>query len=125
MLVLDTVIWAVQGLLAAMFMFAGGMKLLAFDRYIKMLEWRSGRDAGLSRPLMTVVGISEVAGGLGLILPWATGILPMLTPLAALGLAVIMIGATIYQRRRGEPPGLTIVLFVLALFVAVARFGGM
>ena len=106
-------------------MFAGGMKLLAFDRYIKMLEWRSGRDAGLSRPLMTVVGISEVAGGLGLILPWATGILPMLTPLAALGLAVIMIGATIYHRQRGERPGPTIVLFVLALFVAVARFGVM
>ena len=125
MLALDAVIWAVQGLLAAMFLFAGVMKLLAFDRYIKMLEWRSGRDAGLSRPLMTVVGISEVAGGLGLILPWATGILPMLTPSSALGLAVIMIGATVYHRQRRERPGLTIVLFVLALFVAVARFGVM
>ena len=125
MLALDAVIWAVQGLLAAMFLFAGGMKLLAFDRYIKMLEERSGRDAGLSRPLMTMVGISEVAGALGLILPWATGILPALTPLAALGLAVIMIGATNYHRQGGERPVLTIVLFVLALFVAVARFGVM
>ena len=125
MLVMDAVIWAVQGLLAAMFLFAGGMKLLAFDRYTKMLEGRSGRDTGLSRPLMTVVGISEVAGGLGLILPWATGILPVLTPLAALGLAVIMIGATNYHRRRGEPLVVTIVLLVLALIVAVARYGEM
>jgi len=125
MLVLDTVIWAVQGVLAAMFLFAGGMKLLAFDRYIKMLEERSGKDAGLSRQLMTVVGVSEVAGALGLILPWATGILPLLTPVAALGLAVIMIGATNYHRKRGEPPVPTIVLFVLAMFVAVTRFGEM
>ena len=82
---LDTVIWAVQGILAAVFLFSGAMKLLAFDRYIGMVEERSGRDADLSRPLMTLVGVSEVAGGLGLILPWATGKLPVLTPLAALG----------------------------------------
>lgn len=122
---LDTVIWAVQGILAAVFLFSGAMKLLAFDRYIRMVEERSGRDADLSRPLMTVVGLSEVAGGLGLILPWATGILRVLTPLAALGLAVIMIGATNYHRRREEPPLPTVVLLVLALIVAVTRFGGM
>ena len=122
---LDAVIWAVQGILAAVFLFSGAMKLLAFDRYIGMVEERSGRDADLSRPLMTVVGVSEVAGGLGLILPWATGIMPVLTPLAALGLAVIMIGATDYHRRRGEPPLPTVVLLVLALIVAVTRFGGM
>ena len=122
---LDAVVWAVQGILAAVFLFSGAMKLLAFDRYIGMVEERSGRDADLSRPLMTVVGVSEVAGGLGLILPWATGILPVLTPLAALGLAVIMIGATNYHRRRGEPPLPMVVLPVLALIVAVTRFGGM
>ena len=122
---LDTVIWAVQGILAAVFLFSGAMKLLAFDRYIGMVEERSGRDADLSRPLMTLVGVSEVAGGLGLILPWATGIWPVLTPLAALGLAVIMIGATNYHRRRGEPPLPTVALLVLALIVAVTRFGGM
>lgn len=83
---LDAVIWAVQGILAAVFLLSGAMRLLAFDRYIGMVEERSGRDAALSRPLLTVVGVSEVAGGLGLILPWTTGILPVLTPLAALGL---------------------------------------
>ena len=122
---LDAVIWAIQGILAAVFLFSGAMKLLAFDRYIGMVEERSGRGADLSRPLMTVVGVSEVAGGLGLILPWATGTLPVLTPLAALGLAVIMIGATNYHRRRREPPLPTVVLLVLALIVAVTRFGGM
>ena len=121
---MDTLIWVVQGILAAVFLFSGGMKLLAFDRYITMVEERSGRDAGLSRPLMTVVGISEVAGGLGLVLPWATGIMPVLTPLAALGLAVIMAGATNYHRRRGEPPLPTVVLFLLALIVAVTRLAG-
>ena len=122
---LDTVIWALQGILAAVFVFAGGMKLLAFDRYIRMVEERSGRDAGLARPLMTVVGISEVAGGLGLVLPWATGVVPVLTPVAALGLALIMAGATNYHRRRGEPALPTVVLLLLALIVAVTRLGGM
>ena len=121
---MNTVIWALQGILAAIFVFAGGMKLLAFDRYIRMVEERSGRDAGLTRPLMTVVGISEVAGGLGLVLPWATGILPVLTPLAALGLALIMAGATNYHRQRGEPPLPTVVLLLLALIVAVTRLAG-
>ena len=97
----DIAVWFLQGLLAAMFLFAGGMKLLAFDRYKRMVEERSGKPAGLPRPLMTLVGASEVAGSLGLILPGATGIMPMLTPLAAVGLAVVMLGASVYHVRRG------------------------
>ncbi len=121
----DIVLWLIQGLLAAMFLFAGGMKLLAFDRYTKMVEAQSGNAPGLPRPLMTVVGLGEAAGSLGLILPGATGIMPVLTPLAAAGLAVIMLGATVYHLRRGEPPWMTILLCGLAVVVAVARFGGM
>jgi uncharacterized membrane protein YphA (DoxX/SURF4 family) len=123
---MNTALWIIQGLLAAMFLFSGGMKLVAFDRYTTMIQERSaGKGPGLSRMLATLIGASEVAGSFGLILPHATGILPVLTPLAALGLAVIMMGATVYHWRRREAPFFTIVLLGLTLFVAFARSHGM
>ena len=65
-----------------------------------------------------------VRGGLGLLLPALTGILPWLTPLAAVGLAIIMILASIFHATRGEAPGIitTVVLLALTVFVAYGRF---
>lgn len=115
-------LWIVQGLLALLFLLAGGMKLFAFDRYKTMAEQRSPeRGLGLSKSLTAFIGASELAGGVGLVLPQATGTAPWLTPLAALGLAVIMVLAAIYHRRRGEPMAVTIGLFVLAFAVAIGR----
>jgi hypothetical protein len=67
------------------------------------------------------IGISEVAGAIGLILPAATGIAPSLTPLAAVGLATIMFLAVIFHLKRKEPAAAPIVLFVLAALVVVGR----
>ena len=123
---MNTALWIIQGVLAVLFLLSGGMKLVAFDRYTKMIEQRSpGREAGLPKSFAMFIGLSEVAGSLGLILPEATGIAPLLTPLAALGLGVIMLGATVHHWRRGEAPLFTIVLLGLALFVAFGRSHGM
>jgi hypothetical protein len=70
---------------------------------------------------VTFIGISELAGAAGLILPLASGIAPVLTTLAALGLAIIMVLASIYHLRRKEPPTVTIVLLLLASFVVYGR----
>ena len=123
---MNTALWIIQGVLAVLFLLSGGMKLVAFDRYTKMIEQRSpGREVGLPKSFAMFIGLSEVAGSLGLILPEATGIAPLLTPLAALGLGVIMLGATVHHCRRGEAPLFTIVLLGLALFVAFGRYHGM
>jgi hypothetical protein len=98
------------------------MKVFAFSRFKKTAEQRSpGKGLGYSRPMGTFIGISELAGSVGLVLPQVTGTALWLTPLAAMGLAVIMILATGYHRRRGEPVIATVALLILALVVVVGR----
>jgi hypothetical protein len=84
----NATLWVVQGLLALMFLLAGGMKL------VLPLEALAGPVAfpGL---FLRFIGVSEVAGAIGLILPSLLRIRPSLTPLAASGLAIIMAGATV------------------------------
>ena len=119
---MNIALWVIQGLLAPLFLFAGGMKLFAQDRYREQAEQQhSDRALGLSRGLVTFIGASEVAGSLGLVLPLATQVLPVLTPLAAIGLAVIMVFATRFHLKRGEPVSMTIGLAVLCMVVAVGR----
>ena len=81
-------LWIVQGLLAALFLFAGGMKLLT---PVEVLSAMSPFPGAFIR----FIGVCEVLGAVGLILPYALRILPGLTALAAAGLVVIMIGATV------------------------------
>ena len=81
-------LWIVQGLLAALFLFAGGMKLLT---PVEVLSAMSPFPGAFIR----FIGVCEVLGGVGLILPWALGIRRELTPLAAADLVIIMVGATI------------------------------
>ena len=85
------------------------------------LPWVEDFSAGTVR----FIGIAELLGGLGLILPAATGIAPILTPIAATGLAVIMVLAAATHIRRKEPSGVAVnaVLFLLAAVVAWGRFG--
>ena len=71
--------------------------------------------------MVTFIGISELAGAFGVILPMASGIAPLLTTLAAAGLGVIMLLAAGYHLKRGEPPWMVLVLLIPAVFVAVGR----
>jgi len=74
--------------------------------------------------LLRFIGVSEILGGLGLILPAVTGIVPQLTAWAALGLSVIMLLAALFHLSRREYPSIVInlVLLALAAFVAYGRF---
>ena len=85
---LNVVLWIVQGLLALLFLFAGGMKL------VLPLEAMTGPIA-LPGPFMRFLGVAEVLGAIGLILPGLLRIRTGLTPLAAAGLVIIMTGATV------------------------------
>ena len=92
----NTVVWSIQGLLAALFAFAGGMKL------VLPIEAMQQGPLALPGPFLRFIGVAEVCGAVGLILPWALGIQPRLTPLAASGLIVIMTGATFITALGGQ-----------------------
>ena len=84
---MNRALWVVQGLLTLLFLFAGGVKLaMPLDEM--------AAQSGLPGALILFIGVAEVLGALGLILPGLTGIRPGLTPLAAAGLVIIMAGAT-------------------------------
>ena len=88
-------LWIVQGLLALVFLFAGGMKL------VLPLEQLTG-PVPLPGLFVRFIGVAEMLGALGLILPGLLGIRPGLTPLAAVGLVIIMIGATVVTLVGGQ-----------------------
>ena len=110
-------LWIVQGLLAALFIFAGGMKL------VLPLEALKGPVA-LPGWFIRFIGVAELLGGIGLILPALLRIRPGLTPLAAAGLVVIMIGAIAVTLIGGDPiaAGISLVVGLLAAFVAYGRW---
>src|SRR3954454_23716083 len=81
-------LWVVQGLLTALFLFAGGMKLITPTEVLSLMSPFPGE-------FIKVIGACEVLGALGLVRPWALGIRRELTPLAAAGLVIIMIGAAV------------------------------
>lgn len=113
-------LWIAQGLLAAAFGMAGFMKItMPIEELAKNgMSFVSTYGVGTVR----FIGISEVLGALGLILPVALRIKPILTPLAAVGIAIIMVLATNYHVSNKEPFAPTIILFILASFVAWGRF---
>jgi uncharacterized membrane protein YphA (DoxX/SURF4 family) len=118
---MNVILWILQGLLALVFLISGTMKIM---RSKEQLAAQMGGLKDLSQPVIRLIGFVEILGAVGLILPSVTGILPWLTPLAAAGLALTMMGAALTNYRRKELPmvGLNTVLLVLALLVVVGRF---
>src|SRR5213083_1498119 len=112
---MNVALWIVQGLLAALFLFAGGAKL------VLPLDQMAGPVA-LPGWFLRFLGVAEVLGGLGLILPGLLRIRPGLTPLAAAGLVLVTVGATVYQLAAGEP-GNAIFAVVIGLLCACVGYG--
>jgi len=115
--------WILAGLLAALYLTAGTTKLLKpKDQLLAQgnMNWVEDLDGGQLKALAAL----EILGALGLVLPWALDVAPVLTPLAAAGLAVIQAGAIRTHLRRGEKQvlPLNVVLLVVAAVVAVLRF---
>jgi uncharacterized membrane protein YphA (DoxX/SURF4 family) len=110
-------------LLAAIFLVTGTTKLTQPRQ--KMAAGPMRWAADVSDTQFRLIGVVEVLGSIGLILPAATGIAPLLTPLAAVGLVLTMIGAVHAHVRHGEANRLAvpIVVLALALFVAIEGFG--
>ena len=110
-------LWIVQGLLAAVFLFSGGMKL------VLPLEMMTG-PVPLPGLFIRFIGVCEVLGAIGLIVPGLLRIRPGLTPLAAAGLVIIMVGATVITLIGGDVALALIPLAVglLAAFVAYGRW---
>jgi len=114
---MNVALWIVQGLLAALFLFAGGAKL------VMSLDQMAGPVA-LPGWFLRFIGVAEVLGALGLTLPGLLRIRPGLTPLAAAGLVIIMIGAIVLTLVGGMVAVALInaVVALLAAFVAYGRW---
>jgi uncharacterized membrane protein YphA (DoxX/SURF4 family) len=112
-------VWVVSGLLAVAFLFIGLSKLLPSTADLETAA------QGVPVILFRIAGTAEVLGAVGLVLPVATRVLPILTPIAASGLVVTMIGAVITNIIIGEYAlaGMPLILGVGAAFIAWARFG--
>jgi uncharacterized membrane protein YphA (DoxX/SURF4 family) len=115
---MNIALWIVQALLALLFLFAGGMKLV-----MPVEEMLKQMPLALPGWFVRFIGIAEVLGGIGIILPWLLRIQPTLTLLAAAGLVIIMIGATVYTLAAGDVASalMPLVVGLLCAFVAYGR----
>jgi hypothetical protein len=116
---MNIALWIVQVLLAGLFLFAGGMKVV-----IPIEEIMKQMPLPLPGWFVLFTGVVELLGAIGLILPWLLGIRPGLTPLAAAGLVIVMIGATIYTVAAGDIATalMPIAVGLLAALVAYGRW---
>lgn len=112
-------LWTIQILLAMLFLFAGGAKFV-----MPADQMTQGMPAALaSGGFIHFIGVCEALGGLGMILPGLLGIKPALTPMAASGLVIIMIGATVLSVPQGFiATAVPLVTGLLAAFVAYGRW---
>ncbi len=118
---MNIALWIIQALLAFAFCGAGGAKL-AKSRTALLTDKRMGWANDFSSSQIKLIGLAEVLGGIGLILPHALHILPVLTPLAAAGLALLMAAAAITHLRRKESAVVPAILGLLSAGVAAGRF---
>ena len=122
---MNTFMWILQGSLALVFLGSGIAKsTMSRDRLIA-----TGQTgiALFPMPVVRVTAVSELLAAAGLLLPWATGIAPWLTPTAAAGLCIVMVGAAWSHSKLQEPQNVVAngVLFAAAMAVAVGRLAGL
>lgn len=121
---MNVFLWILAGVLAALFLAAGGAKLAQPKEKLVAspnMSWAEDFSPGM----LKAIGALEVLAAVGLILPGALDIVPILVPVAAVGLTLLMIGAATTHARRGEISNIivNIVLIALAATVAWGRFG--
>jgi hypothetical protein len=119
---MSTIVWIVQGFLAAIFLIAGAMKATQpIEKLVKSITWTGRFELSTIR----FIGITEILGAIGIIIPWALNILPVLTPVAATGLALIQFLAILHhaEHKEGKAIVINIILLLLSAFVANVRFG--
>jgi uncharacterized membrane protein YphA (DoxX/SURF4 family) len=112
---LSVVLWILQGLLAALFLFSGTMKFV-------MPVAQMTKGTSLTGGFIHFIGVCEILGGIGLVVPALLRILPVLTPIAACGLVIIMAGATYVSLPMGMTAIFPAIFGLLLAFVAYGRF---
>jgi hypothetical protein len=118
---MNTALWVAQAFVALVVTFTGTAKLVfPRERLARQMHWATAWPRGRIK----LLGLAELAGAAGLIVPMATGIAPVLTPVAALCLAVLMAGAIRTHQRLGEGFLPAVVIGVLSVAIAAGRFGG-
>ncbi|MFN8310049.1 MAG: DoxX family protein [Chitinophagales bacterium] len=118
---MNTAIWVIQGALALFFLMPAKMKLMSSPA---QLEEKKMLEPGASATPVRIIGLLELLGSIGIIVPWLTGILPILTPLAAVGFCLVMVGAALVHAKKSEwkVMPLLAVVFILSALVAWYRF---
>lgn len=116
--------WIVSAVLAALYVMAGFTKIAKAKEDL-LAEPRMAWAGEFSPGQIKAIGAVELAGAVGLVVPWLTGVATILTPVAAVGLALVQVGAAIVHARRGElaTVPINVVLCALAVFVAAVRYG--
>ncbi|WP_010494731.1 DoxX family protein [Paenibacillus elgii] len=116
---MNVVLWIVQGLLALGFMYSGWLKAFQYEAAKTSWTWVSD----VPKDLVFFIGLAELLGAIGLILPQATKIVPVLTPIAAAGLAAIVLFGAVFHMMRGEYKEIVvnIIFLAFALFIAIGR----
>jgi uncharacterized membrane protein YphA (DoxX/SURF4 family) len=122
---MNLALWIVAGLLAVVYLFSGGLKLIWSKKKIAATTESARWVEDFSPASVKAIGALEILGAAGLILPAALDVAPVLVPVAASGLALIMVGAAITRLRRHETKAMAadLVYLALAAFVAWGRFG--
>jgi hypothetical protein len=119
---MNTALWIVAGLLAAIYLAAGSVKLLRpKEDLAQQMKWTKD----VSARTVHAIGLIEVVGAFGVVLPGASHVAVVLVPIAAVGLALVQVGAAITNLRHHELKHvpINIVLIAMAVFVAWGRFG--
>ncbi|MDR6552402.1 DoxX family protein [Paenibacillus qinlingensis] len=113
-------IWIIQGLAAFGFVYSGWLKAFQYDK--ASASWGWVKD--VPKAFVVFIGLAELIGAVGLILPQATNIAPVWTPIAATALAaVVLLGALFHiARKEYRDIGVNVIFFALALLVAIGRF---
>jgi hypothetical protein len=120
---MNIVLWIIAGLLAVGSLAGGVMKLILPKQ--KLVATGSKWAEDFSPGMLKAIGVLEILAAVGLILPAALDIAPVLVPLAAIGLVLLMVGAAYTHFRRQEAQFIVVNIAILALaaFVAWGRFG--
>jgi hypothetical protein len=116
---MNQLLWTAQVLVAVVMLLTGSIKLLLDrEQLAKRMHWA----ASWPRERIKLLGLAEIAGAFGLIVPWATHIATVLTPIAAACLAVLMVGAVATHVRLRENPLPAVIVLVLCAAIAAGRF---
>ncbi len=120
---MNLALWIIAIVLAIAFAGSGLMK--QFVPTDKLVAAGQGWAQDFSPTSIRLIGLAEILGAIGLVLPAAVHIAPILVPLAAVGLALVMAGAAVVHAQRKEPMNIAVnvVVIALAVFVALGRFG--